>query len=293
MKKIGKEMIKIQPLRRITQISIIILIIAVPLYSQNPDNGSPSLIVKGQLPSPSISKVSGDTWSLSIGNYNIIHPAAFFDFVFSAKSVSSYMLIAVLIPLLITLLSGRVFCSWLCPIGFILELITKINAFLKIKGFPRKININNYRYVILAASLIAAFLFGFPVISIFDPAHLLGRELSMIFTHQEVSVAGLIFLLAIILFEIFILSRAWCRFFCPSGACLSLLGIKRICKIRVNKIECINCQKCRSICPYGLEPDQIINYKTMQRAVCDNCGLCRDACTTGAISYGFNIKNTT
>jgi len=137
------------------------------------------------------------------------------------------------------------------------------------------------------------FLFGIPVISIFDPAHLLGRELSMIFTHQEVSVAGLIFLLAILVFEILFVSSAWCRFFCPSGACLSLLGMKRICKIRVNKNECINCQKCRSFCPYGLEPDQMENYKTLQRAVCDNYGLCRDACTTGAISYELNINKTT
>ncbi|MFH2044381.1 MAG: 4Fe-4S binding protein [Pseudomonadota bacterium] len=289
MKRSEKKNLKILPLRRISQISIILLIIAVPLYSQNPYNGSPSLIVKGQLPPPAISKVSGDTWSFSIGNFNIIHPAAFFDFVFSAKSVSSSMLIAVLIPLLITLLFGRVFCSWLCPIGFILELSTKINAILKKKGFTRKIYIRNFRYIILAVSLLTALLLGIPIISIFDPAHLLGRELSMIFTHQEVSVAGLIFLLAILVFEILFVSRAWCRFFCPSGACLSLIGVNRNFKIRTDQKECVNCNLCRSVCSYNLEPDKIVNYTTLQRAVCDNCGLCRDSCPKGAISYDFCI----
>jgi len=161
--------------------------------------------------------VFGDTWSFSIGGFTIIHPAAFIDFVFSAKFVSSSIVISVLIPLLITLLFGR--------------------------------------------------------------------EFSMIFTHQEISLSGFIFLLTIVLFEIFFVSRAWCRFLCPSGACLSLLGMKRIWRIRANKNKCAGCQKCRSICPYGLKPDQMEYYNTLQGAVCDNCGLCRDVCKTGAIYY--------
>lgn len=290
---LGKHKWKVRPLRRITQICIMILIIAVPLYSQNPDNGAPSLIIKGYLPQPSVSDVYGDTWSFSVGDFTIIHPVAFFDFIFSTKSVSFSLLIAVLIPLVITLFFGSVFCSWLCPAGFILELTTKLNIILKKRGLIYKIRIRNFRYVILTVSLLLAFFSASPVISVLDPPHLLGIEFIMLFTHQEISISGVIFLVTILLFEMFFVSRAWCRYFCPSGACLSLLGIKRICKITVNQKECISCNKCRTACPYGLAPDQMENYKTLPCAICDNCGLCRDICPSGAISYdfGFDLKS--
>jgi len=292
MKTLSKHKWQVKPLRRIMQIGIMILIIAVPLCSQNPDNGAPSLTVMGNLPQPSMSYVSGDTWSFSVGDFTMIHPTAFFDFLFSAKSVSLSLLVAVLIPLVITVFFGRVFCSWLCPVGFIMEMTTNINIILGKRGFVHKLRLGNIRYIMLAVSLLLAFLFAFPVMSIFDPPHLLGRQFNMFFTHQEISISGMVFLVIIFIFEIFFVSRAWCKCFCPSGACLSILGMKRICKITVNQKECKNCNQCTTVCPYGMAPYQIESSETLSCAICDNCGLCRDICPTGAISYNchFNLK---
>ena len=281
----------IRPWRRLFQVVVLLVLIAVPYYSQNPSDWSPSRIVQGQMPTPATSLVSGDTWSFAIGDFRLTHPVAFVESWVSAKVIFLPLLISVLIPLGITVLLGRIFCSWLCPVGLLLELNTKCHAFLKKRGLTREIRIPDFRYVILALSLILGFVLAFSVISVFDPPHLLGRELMYLFTHQEVSLMGVGFLVGIVLFELLVTSRAWCSSFCPSGGGLSILGMKRWCRIRMASERCIHCGDCDAVCPYSLAPMNLADGKQFNWTKCENCGLCRDACPTGAISYSFGPTN--
>ena len=185
-------------MRRLCQISVLAVLIGAPVYSQNPNNWSPSLIIQGHLPPPTMSRVTGDTWSFAIGDFHLTHPVAFVEVLLSTKEFYLPLFISTLIPLGITLFFGRVFCSWLCPIGFLLEQTMKVNSILRRMGLTYEVRIRDFRHVILTLFLFCGFILSFPVVSVFDPPHLFGRELISLFTHQQLSLSGAGLLLLII-----------------------------------------------------------------------------------------------
>jgi ferredoxin-type protein NapH len=277
--------VKIRPIRRVVQIGVLSFLIIIPYLTSNHLDWSPSRIVLGHLPEPRIFPVTGDLWSMSIGNLKLVHPVAFIETTISTKRIYIPLILSVIIPLLITIILGRVFCSWLCPVGFILELNQKVNRFFKKMGLHKTIRITDIRYIILFIALVLSFFLAFPLISIFDPSHMLGRELMYIFTHNAFSLTGVGILLGILSFEMFSTSRAWCNYLCPSGGALSLLGSGRLWRIRMDKERCTHCHICNDACPYYLEPMRLAEEQKFDGVKCDNCGLCRDQCPEGAISY--------
>ncbi len=285
----GKKL-KALYLRRIVQFIVLAGIILIPFYSQNPMQWSPSRIVLGHLPPPRVSPVTGDTWSISIGNITFIHPLALIDYIVSSKKLYLPLIAAVILPLAITLILGRVFCSWICPMGFIFELNQKINNLLKKIGVKVNFNIKDYRYIFFSILLITAFFFAIPALSVFDPPHILGREFMFIFTHHQISLTGILFIGVFLFVEAFSVKRLWCSKLCPSGGGLSLLSAKRILHIRMDKTLCIKCSKCDDACPYDLNPMRLSENGQIDWLKCDNCGLCRDVCPTSAISYHLGIR---
>lgn len=278
----GKKLTRIKPYRRIVQILVLTVLILIPLGSMNPNQWAPSRIVQGQIPVPTLLQISGDTWSMQIYGFSLSHPLAFLDNWLSAHVIYLPVLLAALIPLGLTLLLGRVFCSWLCPVGFLLELNMKIRSWLKIgRGFT----LPDIRYLLFAFCLFLSFFLAVPILSVLDPPHIFGRELMNIFTHYSVSVIGIVLLLGILVADTFIATRACCSRICPSGGGLSLLGKYRLLRIRMNSEKCIECGQCDASCPYELAPMGLALNRNFQWTECDNCGLCRDTCPTGAIEY--------
>ncbi len=286
----GRKKLKALYIRRLVQLIVLAGIILIPFYSQNPYQWSPSRIVLGHLPPPRVLPVSGDTWAISFGNFTLIHPLAFVDYIVSTKSIYLPLIGAVVIPLVLTLLLGRIFCSWLCPMGFIFELNQKINNLMGRIGLRWSFRIRDYRFVFFTILLIAAFFFAIPALSVFDPPHILAREFMFIFTHHQVSLTGTLFILIFLLIEAFSVKRLWCNRLCPSGGGLSLLGAKRVLNIRMDKELCIKCGKCDDACPYDLKPMMLSEDREIDWLKCDNCGLCRDVCPVSAISYHLGMR---
>ena len=284
-----KKRFKLTRIRRITQLLVLLTIILVPALSQNIYDWSPSEVVMGRLPPPSMFPITGDTWSLEIGSAYIMHPVAFLESAVSSRSLYTSALAAVIVPLVLTLLFGRVFCSWLCPIGLILELVVKINDKKKYIPWIKKIKLWDFRYTFAGVLLILCFLFGVTLISVFDPPHALGREMVYLFTDKRLSIAGTGLLAFVLIVDLLILRRGWCRYLCPSGGCLSIIGKARLLRLKLKNEECIDCGICSQACQFGLNPTCLkTDPKAFKWTVCDNCAICADNCPKGAI--GFELR---
>ena len=63
-----------------------------------------------------IRQIIGTYYSISIGNLDIIDPALMLQTIFLTKEIYFPLLLAGIIPLILTLIFGKVFCGWVCPV---------------------------------------------------------------------------------------------------------------------------------------------------------------------------------
>ena len=147
------------------------------------------------------------------------------------------VLLMFVLPILFTLLFGRVFCAGVCPIGALQELVNVKNFRLS-KTVTTVLGLIPWIYLILAV-LFAVTNSAF-IICRFDPfvgIFRLGGDLAL-----------LIFGALLLFFAIFT-GRPFCRFICPYGALLSLFSRVSIFNVELTKKQCINCELCHNACP--------------------------------------------
>lgn len=179
--------------------------------------------------------------------------------------------------LLGVLAAGGAFCGWVCPFGAMQDLLSWVRGKLHIKEIrvPEKWDrILRYgRYVVLAFVLIQTItlvklwfadwdpyrmIFGLGWLFEFNPAEAWGAYL----------VAG-----GIIIASLFI-ERAWCRYMCPLGGAISLIGNLSFLRIRRNGEACKGCNVCEKPCPVKLP---VATANTISPN-CIGCLACVEAC---------------
>ena len=277
--------VKVTTLRRISQTVFLIFIIAAPLLSYKTSVHPPSRIGMMELEPPHIFPIAGDTWIMWIKGFLLIHPVAFIESIFSSKFLSAILFLGALVPFLITIIAGRVYCSFICPAGFILELKETVLKKI-IQGRQLKASlIGDLRIAFFTAGAVIALIFSLPIISMIDPSHVLGREFIYAFTTGSATLGGIMVLTAVFSSDIIFGGRLWCSKLCPAGGGLKILGRKKIINIKLSVEKCTLCSKCNEACPYDLQPMDLALGKNFNYPECDNCGLCIDACDTGALSY--------
>lgn len=227
-----------------------------------------------------------------------------------------------LFVLLLTVLFGRVYCSTICPLGTIHDLITGIWRRIKKKKFiyqqPRRI----IAYCILAIAVTTLFVREPLFANILDPYGLTGKILSglvrpavyflnNIFSRifqqfndysipsihiRIISTAPFAFSLIIFLL-IFVLAlfknRWYCNSVCPVGTLLGLVSRGALFKIILNQQKCNNCGICEDVCKAGCIDAQ---KKSLEFDRCVVCFNCFGACKEGAINYKISepkLRHTT
>ena len=228
------------------------------------------------------------------------------------------------ITIAVTLLFGRVFCGWACPLGTLNNIVGSIRE----KAHARE-GRNWYRvkYFILIGVVASAVLTLQPV-GIMDPLSLLIRSFSIsvfplfnysvravfdtlfssnplgiaVFTEPVYSVLkknvltfeqsyynqnvfiGIIFF--IILGTNLIEKRFWCKYLCPLGAFLGILSRFSFMKRSVSE-GCTECGSCAMVCPGNAAPDKKDQWKDTE---CLSCWNCDDICPQNAVTFGFKGK---
>ncbi|GHT16140.1 hypothetical protein AGMMS4956_17790 [Bacteroidia bacterium] len=141
-----------------------------------------------------------------------------------------------ILPIIFTLLFGRVFCAGVCPLGALQEIVN-VKSYRISRSVAAVLGIIPWVYLIFAV-LYAATRSSF-IICRFDPfigIFRLGGDIGMI-------IFGVLLLIAAVF-----TGRPFCRFICPYGALLSLFSRVSIWKIKMT-LACINCELCHNACP--------------------------------------------
>jgi len=237
----------------------------------------------------------GGPWSVQIGPISMTDPLAGAESILASKQLVGVLLVSLVLPVMATVLLGRIFCSWVCPMNLLLEFTDKLRIllrFLEIK--PHNVHFSRaIKYILLGVGLVMTVFMSVPILGYVYPPAIIGREAhDLVFGifdraengHTGFWMGGLtwmsVIILGIVLFEVLVSRRWWCRYVCPGGAIYSLLGKARLVRVKRVANKCTLCGDCVVACPMGLIPMQDV-----MGTECDNCGLCMSSCGDDALGY--------
>ncbi len=230
----------------------------------------------------------GTLWSMRFFGLSLTDPLAAAEAIAATHKVHWPLLISVLIPVGLTLVFGRVFCSWICPGYLLFELTGKLRKLLRLAEIePAEVRFSHRtKYLVLLVGLATAAVFSAPLFALIYPPAVISRALhAWIF---GTALTGMLVILGVIIaVELFVSPRWWCRVVCPGGALYGLLGWARPVRIRLRKGQCTGCRACIPVCEEGINP--ITQSASIE---CDNCGVCIRQCGDGALYYTISLPGT-
>ena len=265
------------------------------------EKGKSGTSVEDQQIGEQLAGMSGDIWSARLFGVEWLDILAWAELSVLSKEIWVPLAAGGLTVLLLTMLLGRVFCSWLCPAGFLFDLGDRLRSFVEKRGFKfRDIKFkHHHKYVLLVVGLFVSLLCGLPLLGYFYPPALMVRESHALvygfldnmwsddwFGVRVVLSGASLFLFSIVVFEFFISRRFWCRYMCPGGALYALFGRFRLFRIQRVPANCTDCGSCNQACPMGLHP------MTDKLGVdCDNCFECHRSCPEEALPIRIAVSD--
>lgn len=195
-------------------------------------------------------------------------------------------------------LFGRFICGFLCPFGFIQDILYKI-PLPKVK-VSRKVDkpLRWLKYVVLVVMVILLPIFltnEFGISSPYFcqwicPAGTLGGGIPLIIKNESLrNMLGFLFgwkmsLLILTVLASILIYRPFCKYLCPLGAVYSVFNNFSFYRMNVDKLKCNGCKACERQCKMNVEITKNINSLE-----CIRCGECKEVCKQGAIISGFRL----
>ena len=232
-------------------------------------------------------------------------------------AVLSLNVVVLVILLLLTLVFGRIYCSVICPLGVMQDLMASVRR--KKNRYSYSPAVSWLRYLMLAVMVVAvaagigslvALLapyssFGRIATHLLQPlymgvnnvlASLAERADSYAFYSVDVWLRTLptLIIAAVTFVVLFILAwrngRTYCNTICPVGTVLGFVARFSWLKVRFDADKCRNCSLCSKNCKASC-----IDYKThtVDYSRCVACGNCVEKCKFGALHYAPATKKAT
>ena len=214
----------------------------------------------------SISFIFGGIILGGVPNVVLVIQHIFADIIFPNRWV--LLLIRISIFLGLTLIFGRIFCGYVCPLGAMKEMASMIRFKPKLDYNRKYWKKKSYlRWGFFAAYAIISMVWGLQATLFMNPIN--GFLIFWTPLNVMIFIAFLIFILTLFI-SIFIY-RPYCRFFCPFGALAAILGRFSPLKIR-RTAQCTECGICEKICP------TLEGFEFSTKAECYYCNRCIDFC---------------
>ncbi len=220
------------------------------------------------------------------------------------------VVIAALVVL--TLVFGRIYCSVICPLGVLQDIISRLHGWRTKNRFNYSKALTWLRFAMLAL-LVAAIVAGIgSLVALLAPYSTYGRMVSTLlqpvylwlnnalasmaehygsyaFYSREVWLRSLpTLVIAVVTFAVIAVlawrgGRTWCNTVCPVGTVLGYLSKFSWLKIRFREDKCKNCGLCTKNCKASC-----IDFKThsVDYTRCVTCGDCLTKCKFDALYYG-------
>nr|HPM43516.1 4Fe-4S binding protein [Candidatus Omnitrophota bacterium] len=270
-------------------------------------------------------------WSTTYPLKGVFPASAFFKFdplIVLMVSLSSRVIVHGIIfslsMIILSVILGRFFCGWACPLGAMVDIFGNIR-----RRYPRETDAVNsaarkLKFFILAAVALAASA-GIQIAWIFDPMVIMGRFVSLnliptvtlaldslfIFIMRDIGIRGMVqdiyraieptilgvrvnyFSNSLVIFVFFLIvcslsvarRRLWCRAVCPLGAIYAIASRKSFLKRRYG--GCSSCGICKSECRMGAIRDDL----SYERGECILCMDCVYNCPDHVTHFGFYADN--
>jgi ferredoxin len=234
--------------------------------------------------------------------------------------VVSLAAIGFLAIIIISVLFGRVYCSTICPLGVLQDIISYISKKTrKKKKYRYKKPYDILRYSLLALPVLGLLAGSIFILNLLDPYSNYGRIFSDLIRPLAVGLNNIVSVLlekvnidviypvdykhfrlvtslypmAVLGFIIWISyyhGRLFCNTVCPVGTLLGLISRLSVFKIKIDRTTCTLCGQCSVVCKAGC-----IHLKSekVDFSRCVACYNCIDSCPEDSISYkfGYNIKH--
>lgn len=180
---------------------------------------------------------------------------------------------------------GRTFCSWVCPYHFLSEWAEKLHLYLAAKKLVKDHPLHRGLRVVLWATFgVLAYATGYTVYETISPTGIVSRAL--------IYGPGLamLWVLALLAFEVLYSRRAWCRYLCPIGLTYGVVGTFSPVKITYDLEKCFHEQDCRKVCLVPHVLDHVVKGRATEAKIdvgpdCTRCGMCVDVCPSGALTF--------
>jgi polyferredoxin len=171
----------------------------------------------------------------------------------------------------------RAFCSWVCPFGTLsrgLEWVRRRLLRLPERWpGPRWLRLVplSLKYIILALALGVVGRMSVADIELFMRMPFnQAADASMLVMLLELSTTG--FGVVGVLVALSLLVRnGWCRFLCPYGALLGIVGLLSPFRVRRDPSVCTSCRSCTRACPSGIRVSERVSIDSAECTACLSC----------------------
>jgi len=199
-------------------------------------------------------------------------------------SLLSMLLLFTAVPVFGTILLGRAFCGWFCPVGTILDTFSRIPRVNFLKPLANPVN----KFALAAGFLTSSAFLKYPSFCTVCPIKGTCNSVSLGAALRPTELAVLAVPIALELGG----KKAWCRYLCPVGATLAFLSMRKFLGFRIDTSRCVRSSQpgtwgmCAQVCPTNAISETSFKTGEISGSECITCGRCYDACRHDALKFG-------